>query len=177
MRIVVTGVPGTGKTVIAKKLSAKLKCPLIEVNKLVTKKKLWKRKGEFGEKIALMAPLRKALEEEMLKHENVVVEGHLACEFPLPAEKVIVLRTDPTVLEARLKKRKYAPAKTKENVFAELLDYCTIRSEQNYLKGKTIEFNTTRTTPASAAVAIARILEGKKRPKSVDWSGKLEEMV
>ncbi|MDD5317828.1 MAG: adenylate kinase family protein [Candidatus ainarchaeum sp.] len=177
MRVVVTGVPGTGKTSISRKLSARLGCRLVEVNKVLEKKRLWRGKDASGAKIALMGPLGKALGEEMLRHESVIVEGHLACEFPLPADRVVVLRTDPAVLGARLGRRKYPPAKTRENVFAELLDYCTIRSEQNYGKRKVAEMDTTKSSPESAAREIVAILKGKRKPKEVSWAKKLEELV
>ena len=175
MRIVVTGVPGTGKTAIAKVLARTLDCPVIEVNKVIEERKLWNVKDEFGARIARMAPLEKALREEMEEHEKVVVEGHLACEFSLPADLVVVCRTDPDVLEERLGKRDYPKEKLDENVLAEMLDYCTIYSGEHYPEQKIVELDTTDKSAEESAAEILAVIGGGKRPSGVNWSQKLEK--
>lgn len=174
MRLVITGVPGTGKTEVAGILSKRLKCKLVAANKLVSSKKLWSGTGKFGEKIALMGKLRAAL-QGVMKAERIIVEGHLACEFKLPADWVVVLRADPDVLEKRLAKRGYPAEKIDENVFAEMLDYCTTCAAEHYGAKKVIEFDTTAKSAKESAAAILPLLGGKKTAKSVDWSGKLSE--
>ena len=47
MRIAISGTPGTGKTVISKKLSEKMKYTLIELNKEIKKHKLYQRRLQF----------------------------------------------------------------------------------------------------------------------------------
>ena len=177
VKLVITGVPGTGKTHLARFLSKKLKHPIIEVNKLINEKNLWKVKDEFGAKIARMVPLKKALDAELAPLDNYILEGHLACEFELPADHVVVCRTEPAELEKRLAKRKYPKAKLDENIFAELLDYCTICAGKNYPKKIIIELDTTGKTPKESAEQLLLILKGKKRKKSVDWSESLEKRV
>ena len=83
-------------------------------------------------KIAKMKPLERALRAEIRKHKNAVLEGHLACEFGLPADFVFITRTHPTTLEKRLRARGYSEQKVEENAMAELLDYCEICVRENY---------------------------------------------
>lgn len=175
MRIVVTGVPGTGKTEVSGLLAKRMKCKVLGVTKLINERNLWKGKDKFGTKVALMARLAKALSAEMGKSANLVVEGHLACEFALPADLVVVLRTDPDVLEARLGKRGYPKEKADENVFAEMLDYCTICAIENYGRAKVIELDTTSKDAGKSASDVMALVMRKKKPKRIDWTGKLEE--
>jgi len=177
VRIVVTGVPGTGKTEIARALARRLRYPLIEINKVIEEKRLWRVKDEFGARIALMAPLEKALRKEMEELKEVIVEGHLACEFGLPADFVVVCRTDPDVLEKRLAARNYSKEKIEENVLAEMLDYCSIYAEEHYSGSKIIELDTTNKNPEESVSEILGALKGTRQAKPVDWSKKLMKRV
>jgi len=176
MRIVLTGVPGTGKTTIAKKLAAQLGLELVDINQVVTEKKLWRNKDKFGTRIVDLRKLGASL-KGLSKKNNWVVEGHLACEFKLPADLVIVLRTKPSKLEKRLAKRGYAKEKLEENLMAEMLDYCTIKSLENYPEKKVFEIETSGTQKKTISEIISITKKQKKSMKLragwVDWSEQL----
>ncbi|MDD5171788.1 MAG: AAA family ATPase [Candidatus ainarchaeum sp.] len=167
MRIIITGSPGTGKTIIAEKLSKQLGIPLIDIKKVVNKRKLAGKRHEVDLK-------RLASALSFLKSKkDFVAEGHLACEVRLPADFVFVLRTNPKTLKKRLAKRRYAKRKLEENLMAEMLDYCTQRSEKTYRK-KPLELDTSGLTVAACVSKIIKaIKQKKKRLDSVDYSGEL----
>ncbi len=161
MRIVVTGTPGTGKTTLAKQLAAKMHAPLFDVNKIAVQNKLYKKERGTAEKIVDIKKLSALLRKKLARETSFVAEGHLACEFALPADFVIVLRCNPLVLEKRLKKRKYPARKIEENKMAEFLDYCLVNAEQNYAKSKAKILQIDATKFASAQKALRLSREGK----------------
>ena len=61
----------------------------------------------------------------------VICEGHLShlCDG---ADKVIVLRVRPEILESRLKARNYSTSKIRENLEAEALGICSAESYEKY---------------------------------------------
>lgn len=164
MRIIVTGSPGTGKSTISKKLAADLNLELINIKKIVKAKKLVDKKHEVDIKI-----LAKNL--KFLKHKkSFLVEGHLACEFFLPNDFVIVLRTHPTILEKRLKKRKYNYKKIQDNLLTEILDYCTQRVIQTYKKTP-LELDTSKRSISNSITEIKKAIKQKKKKiDTVDYS-------
>ena len=175
MRIVLTGVPGTGKTSLAKWISRKTGSRLVSINEMVKKKKLFTGK-EAGALVARMKPLERELKKALAKEEKVVLEGHLACEFSLPADLVIVTRTKPSVLRKRLLQRNYPKKKTEENVLAEMLDYATVLAEKNLARAKIFEVETS--SFQKARKAVEEILRGRgKRFKAgwVSWGRELEK--
>ncbi len=179
MKLVITGVPGTGKTAVAKLVAKRLGLRLVEINAVVARKRLWKGKDKFGSRLVRMGPLEQELRRLMVK-EGVLVEGHLACEFDLPADFVIVLRTEPGALEERLSGRDYPKEKTDENVMAEMLDYCTICSLENYPKKSVYEVDTTLLSPEKTASAVMLILKGKGKKYTagkVSWGKQLEKKI
>jgi adenylate kinase len=132
MRIGVTGVPGSGKTTISKLLIEKYNLEYISVNELIEKKNLWTTiDARDDAKVVNMIALKKELEN---LPENCVVEGHLICEFPVPLDILIILRTPIKLLETRLNQREYNDFKMKSNLYSELLDYCTDRAKCKYCK-------------------------------------------
>ena len=162
MRIMITGVPGTGKTSVAKILAERVGCPLITV-KDVTK-----------EKYVDTRRLRLKTIWKIGNMDNVILEGHLFCEVKLPVDLVIVLRTHPEELKRRLEMREYPEKKVKENLMAELLDYCTVKVEQKY--EDVWQVDTTGKTPEETAERIIDALEsGIDVYDRVDWSQTLED--
>lgn len=167
MRIILTGSPGTGKSVIARKLSQMLGLELVDLKKVVRKNKLLGKGHEVDVK-----KLARAL-VFLRRKKDYLVEGHLACEIKLPADHVIVLRTKPAVLRRRLSKRRYGKKKLDENIMAEMLDYCTQRVRKVY-KRDPLELETAGKSVDACAEAIARAIKQKKKKlDSVSYSREL----
>ena len=77
--------------------------------------------------------LNECLNEEINKRSNgiLIVEGHLShlCEG---ADKMIVLRLNPSILKYRLEERNYAESKIQENLEAEALAVCSAEAYEIY---------------------------------------------
>ncbi|MEM3422557.1 MAG: adenylate kinase family protein [Candidatus Bilamarchaeaceae archaeon] len=173
MKIVVTGVPGTGKSEISRRLAGMLGLEYISLSELIDRQAA--AEIEDGEKVVDIKKLQKIVEDYFIGKDNYVVESHLACEVVIPADYVIVLRTHPDVLRKRLEARKYSKSKVDENIEAELLDYCVQRVMDVYL-WRPIEVDTTKTTPLKAAQKIALAIKYKKRViDEVNYSPELKK--
>jgi adenylate kinase len=178
MRIILTGTPCTGKSAIAKELREKLDYKLVYLSGIVEKKKLWKKKDKFGTKIVQLEKLEKEINKIVPRERDLIIEGHLACEFKIKnVDFVIVCRTNPKTLERRLRGRNYPEKKIYDNIMSELLDYCTILSLQNYKK--VYEIETSKSVRANVN-EILKIINGKGeqfRAGWVNWSKELERRI
>lgn len=172
-RILITGVPGTGKTTVAKMVSQKTGAALLDINKVVNALSLYSHTDETdGAKVVRLAALEGELSAAIrAEKRSIIAEGHLGCEMKLPISKVIVLRCDPKVLRQRLASRGYSSAKVSENALSEALDYCTVLSEKKYSARKVWEIDTTEMALGEVASACEKIFTGKmrKKPKSVSF--------
>lgn len=171
--LLLTGVPGTGKTTVASLLAEKTGAALLDINKLADVLKLYSSVDEAdGAKVVRLKELQEELSLAIkAEKRSVIVEGHLGCEMKLPVSRVIVLRCDPKVLRQRMASRNYPPAKVAANALSEALDYCTVLSEKNYGKAKVWEMDTTGRTPAEVVGALQKIVSGKmkKKPSPVSF--------
>lgn len=165
MRIALTGVPGTGKTAITNALG-KRGFEVVRLNDIVESKGLWSGVDKFGSRIVNLGKLEPAANRILKSRKNCVVEGHLACEMKLKCDAAIVCRTKPSVLERRLRKRKYSKEKLNENFMCELLDYCTIRSLGNYKRVYEIE---TSGSMKKNVGEIMKITEGSGEQLRAGW--------
>jgi len=173
--IIITGVPATGKTTIAKKWCTKYGWDYISLNNLVADNKLYtKIDKKDGAKIADLQALQKLANEKIKKSaHSIIIDGHLACEIKLGVQKIIILRLNPTELTKRLNARKYSKYKTEQNVKAEILDYCTIVSEHNYPKEMVYEIDTTDKTQIKIMRELKDIIYPKKTKRivpKIDWT-------
>lgn len=130
--IFISGTPTTGKTTISEILADNLNYPLIKINDLAIENNLVLGTDEDrGYKIIDITALDELLKGIIEKHENLIVEGHLS-HLCSNADKVIILRCRPEILEKRLKDRGYSKNKIRENLEAEALGVCFAESYEKY---------------------------------------------
>lgn len=165
--LLITGVPGTGKSSVAALLAKKSGAALVDINKTVNVLKLYSEVDETdGAKVVRLKELESELSAAIKSEKrSLIVEGHLGCEIKLPVQKVIVLRCEPKILRQRLASRNYPAEKLASNALSEALDYCTVLSEKNYGKKKVWEIDTTTKTPSEVASLCEKIMAGKKTKK------------
>lgn len=127
--IFITGTPCTGKTTIASKLNGHL----IKINDVAIKHNFVLGIDEDkGYKVIDIEKLSDYVDGLTKKCDELLIfEGHLShlCDG---ADKVIVLRVRPEVLESRLKARDYSQSKIHENLEAEALGVCTAEAYEKY---------------------------------------------
>ncbi|MBN1501997.1 adenylate kinase family protein [Candidatus Woesearchaeota archaeon] len=131
--IIVTGVPGTGKTTIAKEISKEKNYLYIDVNKLIKKEKLYvgydkKRACQIVDVNKLCKRLDEVIEKHS-KEKGIIIDSHLS--HYLSNKKVdlcIVTKCSLKELKRRLKERKYSGQKIRENLDAEIFDTCRIEA-------------------------------------------------
>ena len=147
MVIFISGTPCTGKTTVASNLNDYLSLngfnsKLIKVNDFAFENDLVL--GEDPEKLYKVIDIDKlnqCLNEEIKSFKSslkgngetsvLIVEGHLShlCEG---ADKMIVLRLNPSILKERLEERSYSPSKIQENLEAEALAVCSAEAYEIY---------------------------------------------
>jgi adenylate kinase len=153
MRLLITGTPGCGKTTLAKMLGEKLGLTVINEKDFAIKNLI----GKFNEENELEIPLEefeKKANKFLKKTDNVIFEGHVACETKLSVDKVILITVHPEELEARLEQRNYSFQKIMDNVFCEGIDYCKKHVQRNYSKSKVIIIESAQNPKATFLRAV-----------------------
>ena len=136
--IFISGTPCTGKTTVANDLNEYLSdygldSKLIRINDFAFENDLVL--GEDPDKFYKVIDidgLNDCLNEEINQSNGIlIVEGHLShlCEG---ADKMIVLRLNPSILKNRLEERNYAESKIQENLEAEALAVCSAEAYEIY---------------------------------------------
>ena len=170
--IIITGSPGTGKTLISNILSKQLHVPLVRATEIVTTYGLGSYDPESDTYDVDVEDLKKIL----LKVVNApaVIDSVIPDILPQElVELVVVLRLDPIVLAKRLVSRQWKVKKILENVEAELLGIVTYEAVKYYGLEKVVEIDTTGKTPEYIAEEIIQIIKtkdvSKYQPFTVDW--------
>ena len=168
--IAITGTPGTGKSTLASLLK-KRSWTVLELNRAIVRKKLYsgydrKMKSFIADQGKINKFVRSWLQKQ--KTNKITVVSHLSHLLPTKlVQAVIVLRCSPSILETRLKKRKYSKLKIRENVEAELVGVISCEAKQKH--SSVYEFDCTRSVQA-AVQGMEKVFKGQKiKQKQIDW--------
>jgi len=177
--VVLTGVPGVGKTTVAEMLAARLQGKHIDLSDLAESEGLitgWDEERKTG--LADLKGIRERISEVLASEKTLVIEGHFASDVvpPEATSHVFVLRRAPWKLKEELLARDYGGGKVRENVEAELLDVCLLEAVEAYGPGRVCEVDTTDREPGDVVEEISSIIK-RDRPCRlgwIDWLGRVE---
>ena len=172
---VITGVPGVGKTTVARLLAGLIRGSHVDLSAFSSERGLITgRDVERDTSIVDLAETRERLRDVIEASDApLVIEGHFASEViarDAPAF-VFVLRRAPWVLKKELQDRGYGDLKVRENVEAELIGVCLADALEAFGEDKVCEIDTTNRTVEDVVREILSIIkgEGKCSKGTVDW--------
>lgn len=175
--IAVTGTPGTGKSTFSRVLSKDLGYEMLDLNELIEEKDIYELAPD-DTRVVDPGDLRNAFDEVVAgKESGLVVDGHLSHLLdPDIVTEVLVLRTDPDILEERLGERDYSEEKLQDNLEAEILDIVLEEAIRKHGEENVYEIDISQMGVSEAVDIFEEALDGERRlePGSVDW---LEEHV
>ena len=180
--LIITGVPGTGKTTISKLLQEKLNATHIDVTKLAICEKNTQKTDEKRETLIVNM---KTLSEKLVFLINkstklVIIDGHYSPELIETdlIEKIFVLRRAPWIIKEELEKRGYPKDKILENIEAEILGTCLHDALSHHPEGIVCEVDVTNRSTYYTAEFIKSILEENKTCKvhGIDWGRHIETL-
>jgi len=96
--------------------------------------------------------------------DDVVIDSHLAHHFD--ADRVVVLRCRPDVLEERLIERGEAEASAAENAESEALDVILSEAVDAHGVEFVYEIEATDRTPEEVATEIQAVVDGEREPSA-----------
>jgi len=172
--ILLTGVPGVGKTTIAALLSERLKGVHVNLSELALAEGLVTGYDSIRETsiVDLERTTTRLMEIIREGRDPLVIEGHFSQDVVSPerVSNVFVLRRAPWTLKDELESRGYNPEKVQENVEAELLDICLVEAIEAYGKEKVCELDTTGIKPDEIIETITSVLRGERSCEiGIDW--------
>jgi adenylate kinase len=174
--LVITGVPGTGKTRLSDLLAKRLKdAEVIHTTELIKARRLFSSRGKDGALIVRMRELERELDRlvEASGSRFVIIEGHVLCDLRVRGAVAVVLREHLNVIKKRLLARGYGRDKVKANLVSEATDYCGSHAERNYSRVYEM-FSRSGDTLAN----LVRIAEGRKAPNGeIDLLGELRGII
>jgi adenylate kinase len=174
---IVTGVPGVGKTTVARSLAEAVGGRHVDVSELAVKEGLVTGLDERRATVILdVERLRSRLNQLMAEEKGaLVLDGHAAPEAAPPAGFTLafVLRRAPWRLKEELSARGYPEEKVRENVEAEILDVCLVDALMSLGPERVCEVDTTDRSPEETVEEMLAVIEGEKpcRHGIVDWLG------
>lgn len=175
--IVLTGVPGVGKSTVADTLAERLGGDHIDLSDLA--EQMGFITGWDEQRRTAIADIDELRQHVTLISDAstrpVIVEGHFAADVVNAATEplVFVLRRAPWRLKEELEVRGYGEEKVSENVEAELLDVCLVDALEVHDPERICEVDTTDRLPEDVVEEILSIIHGDTECSHghIDWLG------
>ena len=166
MRVAVTGTPGTGKTTATERLDA----PVVHLNDAVREHDLVTDRDDDRESLVVDLEAAATFVDDRAAETDgpLVVESHLAHRPVFDADRVIVLRCRPDVVEERLLERGEGSESAAENRESEALDVVLGEAVAEHGRENVYELPATDSTPAETADEIAAVIAGERAPSAGD---------
>ena len=155
--IVVTGVPATGKTKVAKLIAKLINAEYLDVNKIIKDNKFYirydRRLRSYDVKLdKLVNYLVKLIRNSK---DKLVIDSHLSHYIPRKyVELCIVTKCNLKTLKKRLEKRGYPKNKVRQNLDAEIFDVCLLEAAVRKHKIKIVD--TTKNIKPSQLMRILK---------------------
>ncbi|MGC8601691.1 MAG: adenylate kinase family protein [Thermoprotei archaeon] len=159
------GVPGTGKTSIARILKDRYN--VVELGEVIKAERLYTNFDEETGSFVIDEEAVRSKIKDLLKDDTIIEWIDLSFVDVQPTA-AIVLRTNPLVLKKRLEERGYPPKKVKENVLAELLGVV----HANIIKkwgDRVFDIDTSTGGPDQSARLFISVIEGRAKSQAIDW--------
>lgn len=173
--ILISGVPGVGKTTVSRLLAENMGSQLVNVSHLAERESLTTGSDSLREtSIVDLDRMRETLSTIVKESKGpVIVEGHFAHDV-VPSREVshaFVLRRAPWRLREELEARGYPKEKVWENVEAELVDVCLVEAVKALGSERVCEIDTTDRPPMEVVEEIASVIRGMTpcAHSKVDW--------
>jgi len=164
VRVVLTGTPGTGKTTAAERLPYEV----VHLNAVIEREGLWTERDEGRDSLVVDLDGLRAWVDDAVgstdDEEVVVLESHLA--HLLDADRVVVLRCRPDVLESRLRERCESAEKARENAESEALDVILSEAVDGHGSERVYEIDTTDRSPDAVAAEVEAVVAGDRDPSA-----------
>lgn len=173
--ILISGVPGVGKTTVSRLLAERMGCQLVNISEMVEREGLTEGSDPLrGTSVVDLDRIRGRLAEIVEASEGAtIVEGHFAYDVVSPGEvsHAFVLRRAPWRLKEELEARGYPEGKVWENVEAELVDVCLVEAVKALGSERVCEIDTTDKSPTEVVEEIASVIRGMTpcARRRVDW--------
>lgn len=167
MKLAITGTPGTGKTLVSKKLAEKLNFTYVDLNIPLLKD----FKTDFDEDLDTWEIDMESAIKNLKFPEKTVIDGHLSHLFEV--DVIAVLRCRPDLLAKRLAIRDWKNSKVEENVDAEGINVISDEVWSGVVKSappRVFEIDTSEITIEKVVEAIQDFLKSpEKTSKALDF--------
>lgn len=175
--IVLTGIPGVGKTTIADIIAERINGVHIDLSNIALVANLIDSRDDLRNTgIVDLDRIRIRLRQRHeASNEPMIIEGHFASDV-VPKEWspfIFVLRKAPWVLRRELESRGYGGDKIWENLDAELVGISLSDAIEAYGPECICEIDTTGRNPKEISEEIISIVKGENRCRHghIDWLG------
>ena len=162
-----------GKSELAHGLGGQLGLDVIDLSRLVKKKRLYKRFDERTRSYEVdERRVRDYLRTRIGKRGVVIATHSIGRSIPPGWVRLaIVLRLDPVKLYRRLRARRWTRQKSWENVESELIDVCLEEAVRLIGRDRVVEIDTTSLTPAKVLLRALDAVNVKRKQfrSQVDW--------